>query len=209
LARRHPGWLFLVLCTASSIAFTAYESQGYADLLLAVPFMALITGIALGSLVDRFSRAESRPAGGILLVAIAVGLGALIVSRPAALRRDVTLQEQMRLSQEVLRFREQGRSVYAIGCTHLLAMVGEDNWCKYGFFFRRMDPYLAAHRLGLPWEAATERPGPDVVLASRYLPRGAPEWLQENYRRMDAGAFAAQGIEVWQRRGLEDADVAP
>ena len=104
---------------------------------------------------------------------------------------EATLDDQLALGRRVGAWLEEGRSVYAVGCTPLLAFNQADNHVRYGFFFRGLRGWLAEHEPGF----RPERDGamPDIVLVSRRL---FPEatWLEQEYRRVPRGAFGRQGI---------------
>ena len=121
---------------------------------------------------------------------------------------EVTLADQRRAAERVGAWVEDGRGVYAVGSTHLLALNRAPNWLPYSFFFRGVDSWLV-DRTGYVREVAggpafhPERRGrlPRVVLTSRGWPVGWPGWLERRYRNVTGPIFEQQGVEVWRRRG--------
>ena len=99
------------------------------------------------------------------------------------------------------RLLDGGLSVYASGCTHLLAFNHVNNFLPYGFFLRGMREYLRGRfdvEVFVPERAGT----PDVILWSRKRPGPLTDWLLAHYRVIHVPEFTLERITVWLRRDL-------
>ena len=204
---RAPGLTFVVLAALATTAFTLYDYGTFVDGFLVLPFVAVLVGFgldrALGRAAEAAGPARSRAArrvGGALLLAAAIAL-----ALPPAGRRPVgpTLADQQSLGAEIRAWRDAGHSIWAVGCTHLLAFAHTDNHVRYGFFFRGMGPYLRERAGDEGWRPLRDGRMPDVILVSRPFTGSVPEarrWLADEYREDTPGAFRRQGVRVWWRR---------
>ena len=200
--RARPGPAFLVLAGHVALAFTLTNFQGHPDAFLVEPFIAVLAGLTAGALVGLVTERAGAGAGRVLIGVCAAALALLAVSRAgdrASLERRYSLADQLDAGSRVGELLDEGLSVYAVGCTHLLAFNHVSNFVPFGFFFRGLSPYIE-QRFGTPiyLPYRDDRP-PDVILASRSGLTGADQWLRENYRETPEPLFAAQGIRVWRR----------
>ena len=192
----------LMLALAASgfltAAFTAYEHQGYPDLLLLAPFVALSLPIAVDALTRSASARARRAAAGVAgALVLALGLPPTLSYAPhKAPRYD--LQDQVRLAGEVGELAGPDGTIYAHGCAHLLAFLHRDNWSPWGLLFRGWRAIAAHDPLAAPTLLHPGgHPMPDVVLndrSARFQPL-----LQGTYERRRLPEFHRQGIEVWVR----------
>jgi hypothetical protein len=183
--------------------FVLWNYQGFPDRFLLLPFLAVLTGVAFAAPTFLARGARTRTAG---RVASGVAVFVLIV----VLRLDridasgtFTLQEQYRLGEHVGRMLADGHTVWAVGCTHLLAFNHVNNYLPYGFFFRGMDRYLRkVHgvRVFRPLRAGVL---PEIILVSRGRARHSDHWLEQEYEAVRSRDFGHQGIHVYRLRDLD------
>ncbi len=190
---------FLLISLVLAFVFTAYSHQGFPDLFLVFPFTVIVSAWALDRFVELFSGWKGkRPA---LLTSILAGC--LLVY--PTLRVDLTVQyqftlsDQRELAEEVGRYLEEGKSVYAMGCTHLLALNHADNWLNQGYFSDTVNDYLEAKRGGEPFRPVKDGQWPSVILLSGTPPRDAGKWLEERYVDVTTRRFRRQDIRVFER----------
>jgi hypothetical protein len=204
VARERPGLVFLPLAGAASLAFTVYDYGTFVDDFFVLPWVAALGGLGLAWLARRIGRGRPRAIG---LAAATAALAAtfwLAALRPVPVPLGPTLADQQRLALEVRELIDEGRSVWAVGCTHLLAFAHADNHVPYGFFFRGMGPYLR-ERTHAPegWRPLRDGGMPDVILVSRpftgWLPESR-EWFERDYRERTPLAFRLQDVRVFWRR---------
>jgi hypothetical protein len=202
------AWVYVHLCSLGALAFTIYDHQGLADLLFVSPFVAIVSGW----IVDRFLRRVSHAVGGRGEAVGAIAVTTVLLfeiattARPAQLRVEFTLSDQYRLAMRVSNFLNDGEQVYAIGCTHLLALNHADNWLPYGFFFPGVDDFIEAKTGSAAFTPVKDGRWPTIILLSRNPPRGAETWLHSRYIEMPAPDFAAQGIRVFRLRAESSPD---
>jgi hypothetical protein len=203
VARERPGFVFLLLAGAGTLAFTVYDYGTFVDDFFVLPWVAVLDGLGLAWLARRIGRGRPRALGlGAATVALAV-TGWLAALRPVPTPLGPTLADQQRLALEVRELLDDGRSVWAVGCTHLLAFARAGNHVPYGFFFRGMGPYLRERtRAPEGWRPLRDGRMPDVILVSRpftgWLPESR-EWFEREYREDTPLAFRLQGVRVFWR----------
>jgi len=198
-AVEQPGWLYVMICVHAAWLLTVSNYQGYPDEFIVLPLLALLAGVTLAvpcELSPRAAPAWLRPAISLVLVLV------LVTAIGKGLPRDKgsdRLRGQYRLADRVAEFLDSGLSVYASGCTHLLAFNHADNFVRYGFYFRGFDRYMRdqGFRNGHPFRNGEL---PDVILGSRTRFRRDHGWLGKHYDNRTPLAFDRQGISVWRRR---------
>ena len=92
---------------------------------------------------------------------------------------------------------DDGETVFATGCTHLLALAHSENWLKYGVSFPELDRYLADINQVDVWVPEKDGERPSIVLLSRRSPRGIGKWLAKYYVPIDAPEFEIQRVNVY------------
>jgi hypothetical protein len=107
---------------------------------------------------------------------------------------------QQRLAGRVGEMLRAGDSVWAIGCTHLLAFNHVSNFVEYGFFFRGMERYLQRLHGAREMRLRPDGELPDVVLLSRARPERLDNLLARYYERVPDEEFERQYIRVFRRR---------
>ncbi len=191
---------FLV-AAAAVYGFALYDYQGPPDSIPTLPFAAILAGgwlswAAVG--IGRAFDARERYAPAALLIALlAVAVVRTVDQQPP----HVGLSSQKRAARAVGRLLDGGLSVYASGCTHLLAFNHVNNFLPYGFFLRGMREYLRGRfdvEVFVPERAGT----PDVILWSRKRPGPLTDWLLAHYRVIHVPEFTLERITVWLRRDL-------
>ncbi len=196
-----PGRTGFLVAAAAVYGFALYDYQGPPDSIPTLPFAAIAAGGWLSWVALAIGRAFNKrccyiPAG-LLMTLLAVAAVWTLDWRPPR----VGLPSQKRSALEVGRLLDRGLSVYASGCTHLLAFNHVNNFLPYGFFLRGMREYLRG-RFGVE-VFVPERAGiPDVILWSRKRPGPLSDWLLANYRVVHVPEFARGKITVWLRRGV-------
>jgi len=200
-ARSNPGAVHLLVASCAALLFTLHDYQGFPDEFLLTPYEAAIWGTLLYVVVTRL--AEGRPA---MVKAMATVLVLAVVSVPAvqgtsAAYGPAGLIAQRAAGRAVGEFLARGESVYAVGCTHLLAFNHHDNFVPYGFFFRGMPAYMKTKANSPDGYRPLDEHGrmPDIILESRGFIPGGEAWLETEYREITTRVFARQRIRVWKR----------
>ncbi|MCK5581063.1 MAG: DolP-mannose mannosyltransferase [Candidatus Omnitrophica bacterium] len=188
-----PGWLYVSLCMLGCFTFTFYEHQGYPDIFFVLPFIAIISAYSLGLLIENMSRFRNLVYG--LIVSY---LMVLIVYIPSRYHSQFTLADQLQLASEVRQMLDNNETVYAIGCTHLLAFNSSENWMKYGFFFRGVNEFIADETGVDTFMPVKEGTMPSIILLSRRPPRGSKNWLDSLYINLTTSEFKHQKIRVFK-----------
>lgn len=201
IIRQRPGWTVLVLTMLAAGAFTYYDHQGPPDLFFVLPFVAVLSGVAVEAVIDGLSEfldSLSSVAVAILLV-VPFLLGSAHTVRSVRSSTPYDLDAQRRLAREIM---DSGSpsSVYAVGrATHLLALEHRDNWLPYSQFFRGVAEFLRDRGVGKPFVPCSLGRLPTVVLyRPGHRPPGWPGWLEKNYRRQPLPRFRVQDVEVWR-----------
>ncbi len=202
--RAQPGLIYVCVAGHAALVFTLLEFQGYPDAFFVLPFMALT--ISVTAVVGSRRLAALLFGGGQRLAAAALVCAAVLATIAHAtppFKVENTLADQYRLAQRVGGFLAQGYSVYAVGCTHLLAMNHVSNHVRYGYFFRRVNRYLTAatrRETGSPfYRPRRDGEMPDMILLSRWFIPGGDSWLAREYYDVTTEEFANQGTKVWVR----------
>jgi hypothetical protein len=202
IARERPGVVFVLLAGAGTLAFTVYDYGTFVDDFFVLPWVALLDGLGLARLARRIGRGRPALGLGTALATLAV-TGWLAALRPVPAPLGPSLADQQRLALEVRKLLDDGRSVWAVGCTHLLAFAHADNHVPYGFFFRGMGPYLRARRAtGEAWRPLRDGRMPDVILVARPFTGWLPEsrqWFEREYRERTPLEFRLQDVRVYWR----------
>ncbi|HIF63338.1 MAG TPA: hypothetical protein EYG16_01175 [Deltaproteobacteria bacterium] len=190
-----PGWIALVAGGHAALLFTLYDYQGFPDRFLVEPFMAVGIGLLLGLPVSALARNSRYPAAALLL-AVAVAVLLPLAQPGKNVPRGHKLASQYRLSERVHAMQESGQSIYAVGCTHLLAFSHMDNHVPLGLGIRGMTAWM--HDRGdLPWKPLRDGRLPNVVLHSRGPMPGGNRWLKNYYRRVADTQFASHKVKVY------------
>ncbi len=142
-------------------------------------------------------------AGGIAGTVFAVALAASLSPPDPRPFYRADLDDQRALAARVGQWLEAGESVWAIGCTHLLALNHVTNVSSYGYFPYRVRLHLAAlaRRSGGMFPVADEEGDlPDVIVHSRFHLPVVDRWIAANYRRAGEAPFERDGIRVYRRK---------
>jgi hypothetical protein len=133
-----------------SIAFTIYDHQWFPDIFFILPFIAIMSGWTfhifikdISNLTRSFRLITSYVASGLC----SIWLLTLIINGTLRFKAPFTFSDQYQLAETVGEFLENNETIYAIGCTHLLAFNHAENWTIYGFFFRGVSDFIA-HKTG-------------------------------------------------------------
>lgn len=207
LCRDRPGWVYLFVCLNAALIFSIYEHQGYTDLFLLIPFLAILTGYGATMLwrADRFrTLARSLVVISVICLVMSILSGPYLMgTNPGSpfARARYTLQDQRNLAEQVKQLHMEKGDMYVIGCAHLLAFNRMDNWSMNNAFFRGVREYLLSTATGgpeVPWEP---KPLPPVILTCRYdLPPELQSVLDRKYYESTFAAFQQQNISIWFRR---------
>jgi hypothetical protein len=196
------GWLFVTICMFSTVAFTLYDHQGYADLLFPLPFVIVFSSFFLTMVVDRAPKF-----GRWIIVLLFAYLALLSVH---GMRRwpslPFTVQDQIRNGATLRRILDEGESVFASGCVHLLAFAHSENWVRYGVPSPQLDRYLADKHHVDVWVPEKDGARPSIVLVSRGGPQGIEIWLERNYVQVRAPEFERERVRVFRMRGDDSSE---
>jgi hypothetical protein len=197
-ARLNPGWLAVWAGFHVAVAFTALDHQGYPDLLLVMPYTALLAGCGAGWLLDVVHRSGARSEGqalGALLVLLFGFAGFHSAARFGQIPK-ATLEDQLKLGELTAIYLEHTPKVWASGCTHLLAFNRSPNHVPYGFFYDDIIRELN----GTGWRPLRNGEMPDIILISRGIFGETNRWMRLEYEEITPHAFREQRIRVFKRR---------
>jgi len=197
---KHPDWIALGLGAHGTFLFTYYDSQGPPDFFFILPYLALAFGMACGVLFRLLDRKYVRVLGHA--AAVAVFAWSLHVSHAnrRAFHYKFTLDDQYALAEVVKQWQEEGRAVFVVRCTHLLALEHMDNFLNYGFIFPGLQAYLTERGMK-DFDPARGGRWPDLIVVSRLNNDSHfGKWLHINYRLRRAREFERQWIGVFQKR---------
>jgi hypothetical protein len=122
-AAAEPGLVHALLAGAGTVAFSLVDYQTYVDGFFALPFAALALGWAAARGVEALAAAPGRRALRATLAAAAVAaFGLRAALQPPVRAVGPELADQRALAAEVRALLDRGRSVWAVGCVHLLAL---------------------------------------------------------------------------------------
>jgi hypothetical protein len=209
--RERPDRLAVLACAWAALAFTIVNHQAYPDMFFLYPYVAIASGLVMGTLIDAIP-------GPAWTVALRWGLAAVCayaIVDIAWQRREMFrvkrggLEDQYVLARQVEMLRDHHGSVWAIGCPHFLALSRRGNVSRFGLVidpnvrtYMRMSSEDGVYR---PRDAGGDLPG--VMLTSRGGERKALPWLLHFYRGIEHEGFRTQGVRVWVRRpGVEWSD---
>jgi hypothetical protein len=198
--RRRPEWLYFTVVGVGGLAFLHLDYQGFPDRFLIEPFLAITFGttVCLPSLAAP-ARPLWRRVGACAAAAAAASCLYTLAQVDWQEYRGPVLPRQYEVAARVGAMLDAGKSVYAVGCTHLLAFNHVNNWVKYGFFFRGMTDYTEA-RYGRPYVPYRNDELPDVILLSRGRSSGLVSWLPRRYRQLDNSVLGTHSVSLWVKR---------
>lgn len=204
---REPGWTVFMGTMMLAGAITYYDHQGPPDLFFVLPFVAVLSGIAVDWAAKYAGRIVPRvPSASLGVLAIVSFLvGAVTTGNAVRSSFGHDIDSQRRLAQTVEEWRQEGHTVYAVGrTTHILALERRSNWTPYSQFFRGVGAFLEDRGMVAPFVPCRQGRLPRIVLfAGRHHPPGWPLWLQSRYERRTPPEFAEREIQVW--RAAEEA----
>jgi len=193
-----PGLLYAALCGHLALFLTLADFQSYPDEFLLLPFLAL--SVAMG--IERLrSRIVSLGRPGFRMRWVTLGAGLIVFAATVgASPREAGLREQRELAKQVGTYLDDGLTVYAVGCSHLLAYNHSDNFLPFGFFFRGLDRYLVRRYGTWPFHPYRDGALPDVILFSRGRSRFGTTWMDRHYVRVQSPLADEQNVRIWRRR---------
>lgn len=192
--------IYFALASHAALVNCLLSYQGFPDRFFLDPFMAISSGWLIAGGLARF---EAAPAAVQARRAVAA-LSLVALSLLAALghwdyRHLRGLHAQRKLGEAVGKLLDAGFSVYAVGCTHLLAFNHVDNFTPYGFFFRGVAESLQVGTSGRGYRPLRDGRMPDVILISRGAYLQEQPWFETEYARAKRGDFGNQSVQVWLR----------
>jgi hypothetical protein len=200
-ARGRPDRIYLALIAHAAALLCVQSYQGFPDRFFLEPSMVLATGWVGAWIVASMSRAVRITVGpGLVAAGCAVVLVVLAADGHWDFRRINGLAEQRRLGEAVGRLLDAGYSVYAVGCTHLLAFNRTDNYTPFGFFFRGVGEYIQVKTSGRDYRPLRDGKPPRIILLSRGKYFDELQWFRRRYVRAKRDDFTGQSIEVWLRK---------
>jgi len=191
----------LLVASWAALLFTVHDYQGFPDEFLLTPYVAAICGTMLALVIARLAGGRTA-AVRAAITAVVFALAAVPAARGMVGNGVMAgLVSQRAAGRAVGAFLARGKSVYAVGCTHLLAFNRHNNFVPYGFFFRGMAEYLKTKANSVDGYRPFDDEGrmPDIILESRGFIPGGEAWLQTEYRDITTPVFARQRIRVWER----------
>ena len=201
-----PTWSALWLLSLTATAFTLASHQAYPDMFVLHPLVAVVFGTVAARVVAWIA-AQPRPRiEAAVLAGVAVVIALFAQTRTTIFRQGrVTLDTQRRLAAQVDLMEDAYGPVWAIGCPHLLALLGKDNHTRYGLL---IDPKVRNYMTAgagpegyRPSEADGGMPG--VILTARGGERHVLPWLRVEYDYVHNKSFREQGIHVYVRRSAK------
>lgn len=198
ITERTENCLFLLLSTCLAFSFTLYSHQGFPDLFLVLPFVVIISALAFDTFVEVLSRREKRVLPRIALVIISCMLIFPTVRASIVIEYQFTLADQLELAEEVGDYIDDGLSVYAIGCTQLLAFNHVDNWLNDGYFSNTVNDYQEAKTGGEIFLPKKNGEWPSIILLSGTRPRNSEKWLRKRYIDITTDKFSHQKIRIFR-----------
>ncbi len=199
LAWIDPGTIYVVVGAAAAVGFCFTDYQDFPDRFFVLPFAAVGLGLAVSGI-----RSVLRLPGGprpVLMTTTVVLAALLLLATVRVPRYRITLDDQRRAAATVSEWREQGSTVYAVGCLHLLALAHMDNYHRYGFLPYRTRVYIMDDeiRKGRRFGPLDDAPAPDVILWSRLRFNPVFSKVKRNYSEMTRPWPQRQGVSVWLR----------
>ncbi|TFH30318.1 MAG: hypothetical protein E4H00_05370 [Myxococcales bacterium] len=202
-ARRDAVVTSLVVAASLATAFTLFEHQACPDRFFLQPFIALASGVVWGAAIAwALFRSSGRHALSLAMVLFWIGtlVSTVFAESYHPRRSDHTLADQRDLAQRTRRLHDEYGFIGAVGCPHMLALAGLENYDPVGLVIDpRVREYLAATG-GEEGYRPTPKPMPAVLLTSRGGEAEAFPWLRKEYWPVPDAAYQAQGIRVWLRK---------
>jgi hypothetical protein len=217
--QRRPASTYVNLCVLGAVAFTLYDHQGYADLFILIPYLAIATGAMVIKTEERIGRIwlgarghpnqdavdgerpprVSLPArpfrwAAVVTLVLIVGVG---VKRGD---RRHKIDDQLSLAAELAERSPELNGIYAVNCTHLLALMRRSNWNEYGHFFRGVRELMLDRTSGPdrpPWKGGVL---PDLIVVSGRLPQEIGAVLRTDYVKVEKRRYRRQAVAVWRRQ---------
>lgn len=195
-----PEHLYFAFGAHAALANCLVSYQGFPDRFLLDPFMAIAAGWLVARPLDHIEVSSISIKPGKLVAGFSVlGLSALALAGHWNYRYLHGLSEQRRLGAALGKLLDAGFSVYAVGCTHLLAFNHVDNFTPYGFFFRGVPESLQVSTGGRGYVPLRDGKLPDVILVSRGTYLNQQPWFESEYARAKRADFGNQSVQVWLR----------
>ena len=199
--RERPAWCAAGCVAYPAVAFTLLTHEGYPDMFFIEPFIALAAAVAITFTARALARHTHRSAYYGLIAACAVWLALLQDSRATAFKNEGTrLEDQYELAKQLDVLFDAYGSVWAVGCPHLLALLGRENFSPYGLLIdRKVQAYMrrGSESAGGPFEDGRL---PGAILSARGGLRTVLPSLPRQYERIENLSFTRAGIQVWVQR---------
>jgi hypothetical protein len=195
-----PDQIYFAFGAHAAFANCLMSFQGFPDRFLLDPFMAIAAGWLVVWLLGHIDSVSIAVKARHAVAALSL-LGLLVLASSGHWNfRDIRgLSEQRKLGEAVGRLLDAGFSVYAVGCTHLLAFNHADNFTSYGFFFRGVPEFLQVSTGGRGYRPLRDGKLPDVILVSRGTYLKEQPWFETEYARAKREDFGNQSVQVWLR----------
>ena len=181
-----------------AVGFTFYDHQGYPDIFFVIPYLAISTGAMVIWIEVRAEWPTSRWTR-VFRWAVVVALVLIASTGARRIERRVHLEDQLRLAGEIGSLSQDLDGIYAVNCTHLLALNRMSNWNEYGHFFRGVRALMLERTSGAdrpPWRDGKL---PDLIVVSGWMPPEIRSVVQADFVRVKNRRFGRQNVAVWRR----------
>lgn len=195
-----PDRIYVVLGAHAALANCLISYQGFPDRFFLDPFMAVTAGWVVAWSLARVEAGPRALSARRFVAAVSIlTLCVLAAGGNWNFRYLGGLHQQRKLGEAVGRLLDGGFTVYAVGCTHLLAFNHADNFTPYGFFFRGVGESLQVRTSGRGYRPLRDGRMPDVILISRGNYIREQPWFEAEYTRANREDFGNQSVQVWLR----------
>ena len=221
--RSRPASTFLQICAVGAVGFTLYDHQGYPDLFFLIPPLAIATGTGVIWIEEQaerlwlgYQRRQNHPPGDreppvpapgwkrAVRWSVVVALALIATGGDSRFGNRVGLDEQQGMAREIGGLSQEPDGIYAVNCTHLLALNRRPNWSEYGHIFR------GVRALMLDQTSGPDRPPrkagrlPELIVVSGRVPPEITIVLQSDYVKVNRRRYRKQNVAVWRRQPLRE-----
>jgi len=187
-------------------AFTVYEHQAHPDLLLVQPYYAVACGWLLGELLLLGSPSRRRIAVAWAVVMLLLGWGYMqgrLIARLIGPGAAFGLADQRAMADAIRLYYDHRRTVWMLGPMHLLALLHQNNWVPYGFFWDDLNRHMDTDA----YRPLRDGRMPNIIVSGRGIVPGQAGWRRHEYQDVTPPRFQVHNVRVFARKF--DADGIP